>query len=77
MVFEADEAGTSRGRMTAYAFFVQVVSRISWKCIMYIKPLNDTVPLIRLAETSTSVNILRSLSIFKSSVASAPQGGRL
>jgi len=23
MVFEADEAGTSRGRMTAYAFFVQ------------------------------------------------------
>lgn len=25
MVFEADEAGTSRGRMTAYAFFVQVV----------------------------------------------------
>ena len=76
MVFEADEAGTSRGRMTAYAFFVQVVSRISWKYIRY-KPLKDTLPLIRLAETSTSVNIPRSLSIFKSSVASAPQGGKL
>ena len=76
MVFEADEAGTSRGRMTAYAFFVQVVSRISWKCIMY-KPLSDTAPLIRLAETSTSVNIPRSLFIFKNLVASAPQGGRL
>ena len=76
MVFEADEAGTSRGRMTAYAFFVQVVSSISWKCKGY-QPHYDTVPLIRLAETSTSVNIPRSLSIFKSSVASAPQGGRL
>ena len=42
MVFEADEAGTSRGRMTAYAFFVQVVNRIGsvkgisffWHCAL-------------------------------------------
>ena len=43
MVFEADEAGTSRGRMTAYAFFVQVVSRISCKCKRY-KPLLALCP---------------------------------
>ena len=72
----ADEAGTSRGRMTAYAFFVQVPGRVNqtgWSNTFYsLHPIS----LGRLVERSTNVSILRSLFSSRSSVESAHRDGR-